>query len=63
MLAAAPATFAQEPELVVVDVLQGVAAESSIESVAWGDVDSDGDPDLYLTANGANYLFRNNGSW
>ena len=26
-----------------------------------GDIDGDGDPDLYLTAYGPNYLFRNNG--
>jgi len=31
------------------------------ESVAWGDYDNDGDPDLYLTNNGANKLFRNDG--
>ena len=29
------------------------------ESVAWGDYDDDGDPDLYLTVRGTNRLFRN----
>ena len=28
---------------------------------AVGDIDNDGDPDLYLTALGPNFLFRNNG--
>lgn len=31
------------------------------ESVAWGDYNNDGAPDLYLTNNGANKLFRNDG--
>ncbi len=31
------------------------------ESCAWGDYDNDGDQDLYLTNNGKNILFRNNG--
>lgn len=31
------------------------------ESVAWGDYDNDGDQDLYLTVNGPNRLFRNDG--
>jgi len=31
------------------------------ESSAWGDYDNDGDEDLYLTNNGANNLFRNDG--
>jgi hypothetical protein len=31
------------------------------ESVAWGDYDNDGDLDLYLTNDGANRLFRNDG--
>ena len=29
--------------------------------VAWGDYDSDGDLDVYVTKGGANYLYRNNG--
>ena len=32
------------------------------ESVTWGDYDNDGDPDLYLTSQGANNLFRNDGA-
>ena len=32
------------------------------ESVAWGDYDNDGDQDLYLTSDGANSLFRNDGN-
>ena len=40
----------------------GVAVPGTLtESVAWGDYDNDGDEDLYLTSNGANNLFRNNG--
>ena len=31
------------------------------ESVAWGDYDNDGDEDLYLTVDGPNHLFRNDG--
>ncbi len=31
------------------------------ESLAWGDYDGDGDQDLYLTNNGPNNLFRNDG--
>ena len=32
------------------------------ESVAWGDYDGDGDQDLYLTNQGPNKLFRNDGN-
>ena len=32
------------------------------ESVAWGDYDNDGDEDLYLTNDGRNRLFRNDGA-
>lgn len=31
------------------------------ESLAWGDYDDDGDPDLYLTVDGTNRLYRNDG--
>ena len=31
------------------------------ESVAWGDDDNDGDEDLYLTVDGPNHLYRNDG--
>ncbi len=40
----------------------GVALPGTLnESVAWGDFDGDGDQDLYLTNNGPNKLFRNDG--
>ncbi len=40
----------------------GVALPDTLtESVAWGDYDNDGDEDLYLTSDGPNNLFRNNG--
>jgi hypothetical protein len=40
----------------------GVAlTEYLTESVAWGDYDNDGDEDLYLTVDGPNHLFRNDG--
>jgi hypothetical protein len=35
--------------------------ESLTESLAWGDYDNDGDEDLYLTVDGPNHLFRNDG--
>ena len=40
----------------------GVLVKSAARSCAWGDVDQDGYPDLYVTCpDGANLLFRNNG--
>ncbi|MCP4249781.1 MAG: CRTAC1 family protein [bacterium] len=39
----------------------GLAAELT-ESLAWGDYDNDGDEDLYLTNDGVNRLFRNDGN-
>lgn len=39
----------------------GLANELT-ESLAWGDYDHDADEDLYLTINGANRLFRNDGA-
>ena len=40
----------------------GIALEDLLtESVAWGDYDNDGDEDLYMTADGPNHLFRNDG--
>ena len=41
----------------------GVALSGSLtESLAWGDYDNDGDQDLYLTNDGPNKLFRNDGA-
>ena len=43
--------------------IAGVALEGlTTESVAWGDYDNDGDEDLYLTNDGPNRLFRNDGN-
>jgi hypothetical protein len=40
----------------------GVDVRAFVKAVAWGDVDNDGDPDLYLSVmGGRNHLFRNNG--
>jgi hypothetical protein len=42
--------------------IAGVALPGlTTESVAWGDYDNDGDEDLYLTNDGRNRLFRNDG--
>ncbi len=51
-------------QLVFTDVTDqaGIALTDLLtESVAWGDFDDDGDEDLYLTGNGTNHLFRNDG--
>lgn len=40
----------------------GVANRRFAKSVAWGDYDSDGDPDLYVSNLGPNRLYRNNGN-
>jgi hypothetical protein len=51
-------------QVVFTDITEeaGIALEESLtESVAWGDYDNDGDEDLYLTVNGPNHLFRNDG--
>ncbi|MCB9897014.1 MAG: CRTAC1 family protein [Planctomycetes bacterium] len=40
----------------------GLALEAYVKGVAWGDVDGDGDPDLYVSRiDGPNRLFRNDG--
>jgi hypothetical protein len=60
ILAAVPAAS----QVVFTDITEqaGVAlTEVLIESVAWGDYDNDGDEDLYLTGDGRNRLFRNDG--
>ena len=59
-LAAAPAAS----QVVFTDITEqaGIALTGLlIESVAWGDYDNDGDEDLYLTGDGRNRLFRNDG--
>ena len=59
-LAAVPAAS----QVVFTDITEqaGVALTGVlIESVAWGDYDNDGDEDLYLTGDGTNRLFRNDG--
>jgi len=65
LLAAAAALPAQEAgELRFTDVTEiaGVGLPGALtESVAWGDYDGDGDEDLYLTNDGPNRLFRNDG--
>ena len=50
------------PVFTDITVQAGIALNDKLtESVAWGDYDDDGDEDLYLTSNGANNLFRNDG--
>ncbi len=39
----------------------GVTNDWMAKGVAWGDVDEDGDPDLYVSNIGPNRLYRNNG--
>jgi hypothetical protein len=51
-------------QVVFTDVTEeaGIALRDWLtESVAWGDYDNDGDEDLYLTVEGPNHLFRNDG--
>lgn len=51
-------------QVVFTDVTEAAGiglAASLTESVAWGDYDNDGDEDLYLTVDGPNHLFRNDG--
>jgi len=51
-------------QVVFTDITEqaGVALTAWLtESVAWGDYDNDGDEDLYLTVDGPNHLFRNDG--
>ncbi len=55
---------ATNAQIVFTDVTSeaGVALSNTLnESVAWGDVDNDGDSDLYLTNNAPNVLLRNDG--
>jgi hypothetical protein len=46
----------------VTDVAGVALPGLTTESVAWGDYDNDGDEDLYLTNDGQNRLFRNDGN-
>lgn len=51
-------------QIVFTDISAQAGVELSellVESVAWGDYDGDGDQDLYLTGDGPNHLFRNEG--
>jgi hypothetical protein len=59
-----PALYRQQPDGSFRDTTQaaGLALECYGMGCAVGDYDNDGDPDLYLTALGANHLFRNEGS-
>ncbi len=41
--------------------IAGVANMRFAKGVAWGDIDGDGDPDLYVSNIGKNRLYRNNG--
>ena len=64
LFAAHPIAAGEPPELVFTDVTEtaGVGLSDQLtESAAWGDYDGDGDQDLYLSVNGANKLFRNDG--
>jgi hypothetical protein len=64
-LIAVAATAAGAVEPVFTDVTEAVGVTGLgamlTESVAWGDFDNDGDPDLYLTNDGPNRLYRNDG--
>ncbi len=62
-LAASLAAVAAEPVFTDVTESAGLDGLGVIltESVAWGDYDRDGDPDLYLTNDGPNLLYRNDG--
>ena len=58
-----PALYRNEGDGRFTDVTRqaGLAVDCYGMGVAVADYDGDGDPDLYLTALGPNYLFRNNG--
>ena len=49
----------------VLDLDHPLAAVGPVNAVLWGDLENDGDVDLYLCRNGANQLWRNDGegSW
>ncbi len=58
----AASAFGARAELVFAEVGADIAAtEALTESLAWGDYDGDGDPDLHLAIDGQNRLLRNDG--
>ena len=64
LVAAASSTPAAAGAPIFTDITAtaGVGVPDTLtESLAWGDYDNDGDEDLYLTSNGPNNLFRNDG--
>lgn len=59
-----PSTTLAGTTLIFTDITDtaGVGLPGTLnESLAWGDYDNDGDQDLYLTNDGPNKLFRNDG--
>jgi hypothetical protein len=59
-----PSLFRNQGDGTFVDVAReaGVARAAFTKGVAWGDVDGNGYPDLYVSNyGGANFLYRNNG--
>ena len=67
LLALGVAALAATPalgQIVFTDISASAGVEQTaflVESVAWGDYDNDGDQDLFLTADGPNRLYRNEG--
>ena len=55
--------FRNEGDGTFIDVAEaaGVRNDRMAKSVAWGDYDNDGDPDLYVSNLGPNRLYRNEG--
>ena len=55
--------FQQQPDGTFIDVTEaaGIGHEGYGQGVAIGDVDNDGDPDVYITNYGADVFYRNNG--
>ncbi len=61
-LLTASAGLAGAPVFTDITAGAGIGLDGKLtESVTWGDYDGDGDEDLYLTSDGANNLFRNDG--
>ena len=55
-------TFTDVTSSAGVVVTGDLTGDANNESLAWGDIDRDGDEDLYLTVDGPNQLFENNGN-